>query len=517
MQSPLLKTPPVFPDKRRPPLLLQNPSDISIQQGLMDLLDQAEKDLQNGRMNHNEYNKLSSSLKELLAINATKNVSRGDPRRKKKSDYNYEMSKKTSSELPMKPYSEGPKALSNKYGEVENRPMKGRSLLPDVPPPPKPPSMLTSFKDTSKRFPPFARQMQMDTNKCYVAEEDVRWFARAKRLSEPIGIYEFVIDERPYGIGMSGQSTYRRINFNSSLLEVRINPTTGELFMNDELCYQIGNRPEEWIFQNQRHIIYFQGPVRKIWFDQEELVLRVDAPPQRTLIAGRRAEVRMDSKLDMLFLDNEPLCPLSVESHTFTMWGETHEIAFSAPTKDILINNEVCTLDRSKSYPCVFIKGQQHGIRFKGPPRKVIINSREWFVPTNDVVKGKIAGPRVWQLALGGPGHELIIDDMWYEIKFNGKPKTISIGSKMLEIILPPPAPEVEILGVMNLEEQEHDMPYDDSGTYTVTTRAPLLPEPVPLIWPSEEQEEQFVPGSDTIDKTENVVNGNEKFINHLI
>lgn len=104
---------------------------------------------------------------------------------------------------------------------------------------------------------------------------------------------------------------------------------------------------------------------------------------------------------------------------------------------------------RSGKYPVHVHNGRLYGVRYDGKPRQVIIDGIPTTVPLSQarVVFGQHL------LAFGGPHHELIIDDEWYNIPFGGDSKEIFIAGRFRMVSLPGPEPHIKRLGEVKLPE----------------------------------------------------------------
>ena len=192
------------------------------------------------------------------------------------------------------------------------------------------------------------------------------------------------------------------------------------------------------------HRIFFHGPPTHFWIDGQQYEVQIDAPPEKLDLNGENIEFRIDSKANKVFVNSEPVCNFGGPKNLVKLGSKLHEIMFDPPTKRIIIDNKVCELRLGGQYPVVVINGVEHGIRFDGPPRDIRIDDKPFEVPVDLARRVRIRN-RAHHIAFGGPGHEVIIDGKWYEIKFGGPEKCIRLGPKRYRIKLDGPPPEVNI------------------------------------------------------------------------
>lgn len=292
----------------------------------------------------------------------------------------------------------------------------------------------------------------------YFPERDERWRVRAQKFLEPT-TYELVINGRSFAMVLNGNSVATRlVRFLTHVFKVDFYPLTGEIYFDDVFRYCIGAPPSRFYIAGDVYVVFFQGPPTKMWFDGEEIALRIDAPPQVVFLGGRKAEIRLDSNLNTATINTTVFGPLFTDSSfIITLFGQRHEVTFCPPLRDLVVDGRVYTLDATGVYPVARLEGRTYGLRFKGPDRTVVINGKLFPVPTQGVRLTAICGSLkpVW-LALGGPGHELIVDDKWYEVRFGSAPKSIIVGLRTFSVLLLGTPPEVEVLGLEPHELGKH-------------------------------------------------------------
>ena len=100
-------------------------------------------------------------------------------------------------------------------------------------------------------------------------------------------------------------------------------------------------------------------------------------------------------------------------------------------------------------YPVKVINGKPNGVMFVGKPKLIEIKSgmesKKWIMPMG---KARACFGGKMLLAFGGPGHEVIIDDQWYNIPFNGKERPVVTSAwGILKVRLFGGTPPVKDLG----------------------------------------------------------------------
>ena len=96
-------------------------------------------------------------------------------------------------------------------------------------------------------------------------------------------------------------------------------------------------------------------------------------------------------------------------------------------------------------YPVKVIKGKPYGVMFYGEPRDIELNGKHWTVPMG---MARVCFGGKFLLAFGGPGHEVIINDQWYNIPFDEQERTVWISDgRTLNVRLSGNLPPVKTLG----------------------------------------------------------------------
>ena len=101
-------------------------------------------------------------------------------------------------------------------------------------------------------------------------------------------------------------------------------------------------------------------------------------------------------------------------------------------------------MDFSDPYPVKVIDGKPFGVTYCGSPRIIGVNKQKWTVPMG---MARACFGETMLLTFGGPGHEVIVDDRWYNIPFDGVPRRVTTSKGSLTICLVGPEPPVKVLG----------------------------------------------------------------------
>jgi len=287
----------------------------------------------------------------------------------------------------------------------------------------------------------------------YMPDFDVRWRMRAQAVDSSVNSYTVVIDGRHYDMNVNGRPRF--IKCHNIRIKVALNGYNRELVIDDVDCYHFGSPAANVRIHREMHTVFIQGPQKKLWIDDNLFEINVDAPPEMINIGGRRHEIQIDSASNSVIVDGHHVCEcVSDGVQDVQLAYVLHKIQFRPPKKEILIDGQSCTLDMTGKYPVVWIDGQPHGIRFDGPPRFIYIDDVPYLVPMDWARKCRIDGPKPRLLAFGGPGHEVIVDDQWFEVKFGGAEKLMKFGGRVHKIQLRGDPPEVKILPEVILRDQ---------------------------------------------------------------
>jgi len=282
---------------------------------------------------------------------------------------------------------------------------------------------------------------------------DVRWRIRAQAADGAYKAYSVVIDGRHFDMNLNDRP--RIIKCHNFPIKVALTSYSSQLIVNDFNCYRFGAKPSDVRIHGQVHTVSVHGPQKKLWIDDNLFEINVDAPPEMINIGGRRHEIQIDSASNSVIVDGHHVCEFGTdEVQDVQLAFVLHKIQFRPPKKEILIDGQLCTLDMAGKFPVVWTDGRPHGIRFDGMPRYIYIDDRPYLVPMDSARKCRIDGPKPRLLAFGGPGHEVIVDDQWFEVKFGGAEKLMKFGGRIHRIQLFGDPPEVKILPEVLLKEQ---------------------------------------------------------------
>ena len=289
-----------------------------------------------------------------------------------------------------------------------------------------------------------------DTSKYYVPEYDERWVSRVKEKQGRLpGSHCLVVNKTQFDMIPDMPRSIRLLDASAVVVS-----DTSEVLLTvgreskPKCYYKLGEPPKQINLRGKDFRIFVQGPLKRFWIDGHQFEVRADSPPLKIWIARVEHNIRIDSFRKRIYVDGHDLCPFETEEvQKVQIAYKDHEIAFKPPLRQILIDGSLCKLDLGSVFPLVVIKDKPHGIRFNGKPRIMKIDGEEVKVPLDRPRWYKVAGVRPRLLAFGGPGHEVIIDDQWYEAKFGGAEKFVQIGLRTVKIQLEGPPPEVKILG----------------------------------------------------------------------
>ena len=291
-----------------------------------------------------------------------------------------------------------------------------------------------------------------DTDRHSVFEHDKRWMMRVRQRFGCRKSSEVVIDGKCFQMVMHNRP--RNIRIGDAEVQVRVDMVARRVFVGPTLCYWMGTPEVTEPINGRPHRIHFRGPIKRLWIDGHQYELWTDAPPENVVIAGVEYSVRIDSKREEILVNDAVICKLTEHPQTVSIGSNKHEIHFNQPSKQILIDGKLCELNFSGKFPVAIINGKAHGIRFDGGPRDILINGKPWTVDVDKPRIARLAGPRPYLIALGGPGHEVIIDDQWHMVKFNGPEVFFTLGYRKFRVQLKGSAPEVKILGEVITPEQ---------------------------------------------------------------
>lgn len=288
-----------------------------------------------------------------------------------------------------------------------------------------------------------------EDDRFYYPERDARWAMRVQTHGSRVSnVYNVVIDGRHYEMTL-GSRPLKIWHYGKEVV-VRLDPATRTLWCNDNAVYHLGEDEKSVQLNGKPHRVFVQGPPRKLWIDNQLFDISVDSPPEKINIGGKEHKICIDGGKNRIIVDGFDICPFGTDEHQLVKLAFVmHTIQFQPPCKQILIDGKLCNLDLSGKYPVVVIDGKTRGIRFDGPPQLMFVDDKPWTVAVDGSRRCHLDGPssKPVVLAFGGPGHEIIVDDQWYELKFGGVEKYIKVGRKMRKFQLMGNPPEVKILG----------------------------------------------------------------------
>ena len=288
-------------------------------------------------------------------------------------------------------------------------------------------------------------KLPYDQDDYYVPLHDPRWFCYVK--SGPEVQHELIIDKRGFELPLGGLP--RKFNLDGKQVKMQAVADTRQILINDKPLYKIGGPVIEMNVTGTPHMVYYHGPLKKMWIDGFLFEVQADAPPLRVIIANEECWLRLDDSSGDVIIGEVSVCKYGCPARKIKIKDKEHDIQFIPPPRQILIDNKLCGLDFRGQYPFIVISNKAHGIRFDGPPREILIDGQSLVVPMHCSRKASFGNKRPHILSFGGPGHEIIIDGKWYEVKFGGPPKDVQVGLHMISIHLVGPPPEVKILGEM--------------------------------------------------------------------
>lgn len=323
----------------------------------------------------------------------------------------------------------------------------------------------------------FNRKMGQDIllpcedDRFYYPERDARWSMRVQAHggSRVSNVYNVIIDGRHYEMKLVNRPL--KIWHYGKEVVIRLDPATRTLWCNDSAVYHLGEDEKSVPLNGKPHRVFVQGPPRKLWIDNQLFDISVDSPPEKINIGGKEHMIRIDGGKNRIIVDGFDICPFGTDEQQLVKLAFVmHTIQFQPPCKQILIDGKLCNLDLSGKYPVVVIDGKTRGIRFDGPPQLMFVDDKPWTVAVDGSRRCHLDGPssKPVVLAFGGPGHEIIVDDQWYELKFGGVEKYIKVGRKMRKFQLMGNPPEVKILGEVAF--------LTTAGGVNSNGRLPLLP-----------------------------------------
>ena len=292
-----------------------------------------------------------------------------------------------------------------------------------------------------------------DEDRYYMPDFDVRWRMRALTVDSVSSTYAVVIDGRHFEMNLNDRPRF--IKCHNRRISVALNGYSSHLVIDGYNCYRFGSPQSDVRIHGEIHTVFVQGPQKKLWIDDNLFEINVDAPPEMINIGGHRHEIQINSASNSVIVDGHNVCKYGSEGvQDVQLAFVLHKIQFSPPKKEILIDGQLCTLDMTGKYPVVWMDNRPHGIRFDGLPRYIYIDEQPYRVPMDRARKCRIDGPKPRLLAFGGPGHEVIIDDQWFEVKFGGAEKLVKFGGRVHKIQLIGDPPEVKILPEVVMKPQ---------------------------------------------------------------
>jgi hypothetical protein len=304
-----------------------------------------------------------------------------------------------------------------------------------------------------------------DTTRFYVPQHDPRWMMKVRAMhprkgrnvhgSGSFSDYEVIFNDRSWSVPIDGR--YRQVKLpykDSGRVKVLVDLQRRELYIDDVCHYRLNQPKRTVVVRGYDLTVGFQGCKRRLWIDGFQFDIRDDAPPEPILIDGSTHEIAINGLTKRVIIDGHDICPCDPSEPQRAMIAfKEHEFLFAPPPREILIDEKLCSIEFAGDFPAVNMNGKLHGICFDGPPRDIVINGQAWSVAMDRPRKIHI-GQRPYHIGFGGPGYELIIDDEWYELKFGGEEKVITVGNKKVALQLLGSPPEVKILGQLTMEDQ---------------------------------------------------------------
>ncbi len=476
LRSPPLMSPPLRPyssDSSRS-VLFNTPispeqENISIPKPLLlnqadEILREAERQLQSGKLSHEQHQELLRQLDQLYKLQKLKQQLREHRNMSEEDRVKEEEAQKTYIERARqlrKLYDSRPDGLRLRMpgilAGVGRQPLRAPHPRASMLPPPPPPRHLMQVRHSPPEQPvwqmaPGELSLPYDMETYYVPEHDPRWW---KPPTDGARVdHQLLLDNRFFGVPYNNQSRVIPIDSTHSLT-VKADPTSKEIYIDNVCYYRVGDPVREFTYKGLKHKIAYYGQIKKLWIDGYMYEIQTDAPPVKVLLAGEEHDMRVDGIDDTVLIDGIIVAKYGEPKHFIQVGSRSHDIQFVPPARQILIDGKLCQLDLTHVFPSVIIEGKRHGIRFDGTAREIFLNGKAWTVNVDRPRKARFGGLRNHILALGGPGHEIIVDGKWYEVKFNGQEKSIQIGTHMESVRLEGPPPEVKILGEFVEDQQK--------------------------------------------------------------
>ena len=153
------------------------------------------------------------------------------------------------------------------------------------------------------------------------------------------------------------------------------------------------------------------------------------------------------------------------------------------------LESEQPCMDFNEKYPVLVREGRKFGVAFTGmKPRVIELNGKKWTVPLD---RPRMCAGGSALLAFGGPGHEVIIDDKWYNVPFGGDTKAVTTtDGKKFRVRLPGKQPEVKVLGEVrtsyDIEQLNMKIDFSPRLAECPTRISPPPPVTFPLPSPDE-------------------------------
>ncbi|ELT94183.1 hypothetical protein CAPTEDRAFT_188453, partial [Capitella teleta] len=291
-----------------------------------------------------------------------------------------------------------------------------------------------------------------DTERYCVPEYDERWSARLQELQGRMpGSHSLVLNNTQYDLKPDSPRCLKVGGMNitacivSATKEVLLQLHRGS---KPECYYVLGEPPRNISMFGREFRIFVLGPLKRFWIDLHQFEVKADSPPLTIWLANQQHNLRICSFTRRIFVDGHDICPFGVpEPQKVQIAYKDHEITFKAPPREIKIDGQLRKLDLGATFPLVMIDNKPHGIRFDGETRCIRVDGRNVEVLFDRPTWHKFSGGRRRLLAFGGPGHEVIIDNQWFEVKFGGAEKSVQIGLNTVIVQLEGPPPDVKILG----------------------------------------------------------------------
>ncbi|KAK6172253.1 hypothetical protein SNE40_015955 [Patella caerulea] len=289
------------------------------------------------------------------------------------------------------------------------------------------------------------REAPEPRTKSFPAVLDPRWStcgAYRKREKE-----EIIVNNQPFELFKGSEP--KSITMSKNTHYYYADPKLKGITVDEQLVYNFGEPPKEVKLPSGEVInVFYLGRKKELWIDGTRQEVRVDSPPKKITLNGKDYGIQIDGSDMMILIDRLEKGSFGGPPREILVDGVPHDLRFEPQPRQILVDGQPCDLKLDRRVPVLVINGEPRMVRFDGPPRIVCIDDKRYEVKVDFPSKIRI-GVRPCFIALGGPGHELIINGKWHEIKFDGIPKEITVNDCIHTCCLEGPVPQLKILDVM--------------------------------------------------------------------